>query len=262
MTQPEKFSAYRFPVVDNDALTCIGVQLTDDTEAWLHSAAPFVTAAENAKAQRFAHPIDAVRHLVGRALVRRTLSATLQQPISADFSYTQWGKPFWPDDSIHFSIAHSGNMVWTAFCRNDTVGIDVEEMRPIPDIQEMATLLHPEECRAIHAQQPSERDITFYRCWTRKEAVLKATGKGLNQPLNSFQVHTGQTETDWIISLPEETDTGRTAPPCTQALSRGAQSICSRWKTRDLAVGKGYHCSLAACTQNTTIKIFTINNER
>lgn len=233
MTELHAFSSYKFPVVSEATLTCIGIQLTENTAAWHHAALPFVTEKELVHAQRFVHPIDSVRHLMGRALVRRTLSATVQAPVSADFPCTQWGKPYWPHEEIDFSITHSGNMVWAAFCKKGTVGIDVEEIRMTPDIPKLAAQLHPRECAVIQEQSTTKRTTTFYRCWVRKEAVLKACGKGLSKALDGFCVHTDARETQWLESI----DT----PPL------------ETWYTYDISMPDNYLCSVATTASASMI---------
>lgn len=245
MIRARDFPACRFPSVSDAVILCAGVWIEEDA-AWIEAARPFVTEEEISHARRFTHTMDAIRHLIGRALVRRTLRAALGQELPAGFSHTRWGKPFCPSAAIFFSIAHSGNMVWTAFCRSAEVGIDVEETRDIPDIPGLAARLHPEENAAIRALPPEERHTAFYRCWTRKEAVLKATGKGLSLPLDSFQVHTGPGEADWIISVPEDGVPGRATPAAQAYGTCTGERHAPAWTSRDIAVGAGYHCSVAA----------------
>lgn len=247
MAQPEDFISFNFPVVSPAALTCVGIRLCGDTTAWLHAVQQFVTEKERAHAQRFIHPMDALKHLVGRALVRRTLSASLQRFISEDFYNTIYGKPFWPYDIMYFSISHSANMVWTAYCRIGAVGIDIEEVRIIPDILTLAKIFHPEECEEIQRQPLKKRTPTFFRCWTRKEAVLKAIGKGLHQSLDSFQVQTKHTKNDWIISLPNERTKEQSTPSN------------SKWSVYDIDIDKEFHCSVAAITPDLTLDVLFID---
>lgn len=222
----QDFSEFPFPALPDGALLCIGLRL-DDAEAWRRECGFFATAAEKDRARRFVHAMDAARHLVGRALVRRVLRRS--DPgldLSADFARNPWGKPFCRGSDIDFSISHSGVMVWAAFCRGAFVGIDVEEILPLPDLPGLAEQLHPTERAAILTLPPEERGRAFYRCWTRKEAVLKAGGKGLNQALDSFRVSAEPVGRDWIVFPPEG---GRDA-----------------WASADIAVDRGYHCSAAA----------------
>lgn len=237
MSEPRAFSSLPLPPLRQGTLTCIGLLLEGDAADWVEAATPFVTEAERAQARRFLHALDAARHLLGRALVRRVLRAATGVERLGDFPRTPLGKPICPDaphggtSGIDFSISHSGDMVWAAFCREAAVGIDVEQIHPLPDLFELAAQLHPLECAAIRAHPEPARAAAFYRCWTRKEAVLKALGQGLNLPLHSFQVRPEPCERDWLVSLP-----GQTA----QA------SACADWTTRDIDAGPGRQCSAAA----------------
>jgi len=127
-------------------------------------------------------------------------------------------------------------MVWVAICRCATVGIDVEKIRPLPDATELTSQLHPLEREALLRVPPIDLETAFYRCWTRKEAVLKAVGMGLNMPLNSFSVHTGSQKRGWITSVPASTDHN------TQA----KQTTDDHWTSSDIATTVGYQCSVAA----------------
>lgn len=237
MSAPRAFSSLPLPPLHQGTITCVGVQLDGDAVDWVQAATPFVTQSERARARRFLHPLDAARHLLGRALVRRVLCAATGQERLEDFPRTPRGKPLCPDApqggmaGVDFSISHSGDMVWAAFCRGAAVGIDAEQLRPLPDLSELAAQLHPQECAEVRAQPEGERLAAFHRCWTRKEAVLKALGAGLSLPLDCFQVCTQAREADWLVSLP-----GQPAHGTAQAA----------WTTRDIDVGPGRQCSAAA----------------
>lgn len=216
-------------------MLCVGLRLGED-ERWPDAVAPFVTAGERERAGRFVHAADAIRHLVGRALVRRVLHREGEFAAPTAFSLSPWGKP--RHREIEFSIAHSGEMVWAGFCRRAALGIDVESVRPLADLAELTAQLHPDEGRAIRALPPFERTAAFYRCWTRKEAVLKATGTGLSLPLDGFCVETGLGERDWIVAPPE-----------------GAPSAAA-WTSRDIACGPDYRCCVAAQAPYLELAIF------
>ncbi len=269
MTAPRTFSGCRLPRVDDATLVCVGVRLDGDATEWIAAAAPFTTERERAHAGRFVHAVDAARHLVGRAIVRRTLMANRRTLMAdrrtlatdLDFPRTRWGKPVCPprhaEDGqdpdgvpavIDFSISHAGAMVWAAFCRAGYVGIDVEETRALPDLPGLAAQLHPCERDAIRALPATERAAAFYRCWTRKEAVLKALGRGLSLPLHGFQVHTGAIGADWLVSLPrEDAQAGDGAAPA--------------WTTRDIDAGPGYQCSVAARAAHLPVAVHPVEDD-
>jgi len=235
--RPEDFPSFRFPAIPRDAILCVGLQLDADA-AWMPAVLPFVVAEERRRAQRFARTIDAIRHLVGRALVRRVLQLSRGGALPGDFAVAPQGKPAVPGEDVDFSISHSGDMVWAAFCRGAAVGIDVEETRDIPDVADLACQFHPDEAAAIRAHPDAARTAAFYRCWTRKEAFLKATGEGLNRPLDSFRVDVGPNVGGWIA----EAANGGTG----EAL----------WTSRDIDCGAGYQCSVAADAPHLELAIF------
>ena len=138
-------------------------------------------------------------------------------------------------------------MVWTAFCREAPVGIDVEEERDIPDLPDLAAQLHPEEQADLRLLPLHRRKTAFYRCWTRKEAVLKALGTGLCQPLHSFRVSTGAEAENWILSLPEG------ARPTPEACPRLPQY----WTSRDIPSPAACRCSLAAGAARRAVEVWT-----
>lgn len=63
---------------------------------------------------------------------RRMLHAATGHTSTAPFARSPYGKPFYPQTSIDFSISHSADMVWVALCRTATVGIDLEQLRSCP----------------------------------------------------------------------------------------------------------------------------------
>ena len=231
-----QFCQWTVPVAEAGTVVCVGLHI-EDMAAWASPCAPFTTEQERREASRFAHMADAVRHLAGRALARRMLSALGGQDSIAQFARSPYGKPFCPQTTADFSISHSASMVWVALCRTAAVGIDVEHIRPLPDAADLTGQLHPLERQALLALPAGDMEKAFFRCWTRKEAVLKACGTGLNTPLHSFCVHTGQQGSGWILS----------APAARAGVPQGAAPLPGLWTSHDIAASAAYQCSVAAC---------------
>jgi len=73
--------------------------------------------------------------------------------------------------------------------RGRRVGVDIECIRPLPDLDEIAErVFSPEERLALRRLPPARRPEGFFNCWTRKEAYVKAIGSGLAHPLTRFTV--------------------------------------------------------------------------
>lgn len=173
-----------------------------------------LSSDEIERASRFRFERHRMQYVIGRSLLRILIAAYLQKDARAlRFHHTPKGKPELLSDNesgLHFNIAHSGRIILLAFTRNRKIGIDIEEIRENIEIKEIAQRFFSQPERSYLASLPlSLRYDEFFRCWTRKEALLKGTGDGLSVSLNSFsvfsnpdddscQLQTGDTER-WLI---------------------------------------------------------------
>lgn len=146
------------------------------------------------RARRYKFPRDRRRFVAARAFSRKTLAKYLSvSPLELSFVYGAFGKPGLsprPDGTrVEFNLSHSGDMAILAVTGGPHVGIDVEQVIPMQDLQGMASRFFSAYENAILSEVPLHiRDFAFYCCWTRKEAFLKALGHGLAHPLDSFDV--------------------------------------------------------------------------
>jgi 4'-phosphopantetheinyl transferase len=121
-----------------------------------------------------------------RAVLGRYLNA---DPRSIEFTSGKRGKPALQGTPLQFNLSHSGAMAACAVARSEEVGIDIEKIRPMSDLERVAQrFFHPEESRKLLALREEDRVPAFFRCWTRKEAYIKALGDGLFAPLDRFEV--------------------------------------------------------------------------
>lgn len=146
---------------------------------------------EVARADRFAFERDRNRFIVGRGRMREILARELgRAPAELVFAYSTHDKPSLVQSPLRFNLSHSQALAALAASREREVGIDIEAVRPIEDnIAEQ--YFSPREVAALRALPKAEQLAAFYRCWTRKEAIVKAIGEGLSHPLNSFDVSLG-----------------------------------------------------------------------
>jgi len=130
---------------------------------------------------------DAHTSLFGRLLLKQGLTDIGSTASLDDMKYNDFGKPYFENYPIRFNITHSGNFV-ACIISNDTstIGIDAEVVKAV-DTKDFKNLWSEEEWADIQSN-----DIAvFFKYWTRKEAVVKAIGKGLNIPLNQISVSIG-----------------------------------------------------------------------
>jgi 4'-phosphopantetheinyl transferase len=123
-----------------------------------------------------------VRHLLGRYL--RLSSAAIR------FDYGPKGKPaLAPVNAFRFNVTHSGGLAAIALTAGCEIGFDLEQLRAIADLHRIAErFFRSEEAAGIVTLPPEQQISVFFRCWTRKEAYLKASGDGLFTPLDRFTV--------------------------------------------------------------------------
>ncbi|MEW6074542.1 MAG: 4'-phosphopantetheinyl transferase superfamily protein [Planctomycetota bacterium] len=146
----------------------------------------WLSAAEARRAESFRFPADR-RRFVARAAFRRAILARLLglDPALLRFVRGPHDKPeLDPAQArgLHFSTSGSGNEFLLAVARRE-VGVDLQERRPLPDLDRVAErILHPAERAPFSALPPAERLAAFYLLWCRKEAILKARGEGFSRP--------------------------------------------------------------------------------
>ena len=154
----------------------------------------FLSPAEVRRADRFHLAHDRRRFVVSHGALRWLLGRYLEQaPASIQFYHGPHGKPYCAAAldaaPLQFNLAHSGAIALFGFTRHRLLGIDIELRQPLADLRAIATqFFSPAEARALLALPAPLQLIGFYNCWSRKEAYIKAIGKGLSQPLDSFDV--------------------------------------------------------------------------
>lgn len=149
---------------------------------------------ERERAARFHFRWDAMRWIVARATLRDILGACLQMaPAAVAFRYGDKGKPALAAalgrSELQFSVSHSANLAAFGVTVDAPVGVDVERVRVVDDMQRIAERsFSPRECTALRGLPRELRSVGFFNCWTRKEAYIKALGAGLSYSLDQFSV--------------------------------------------------------------------------
>lgn len=149
---------------------------------------------ERTRASRF-HFDKHRRHFVAgrgflRALLARYLNTTAEE---VRFAYGPYGKPVLDgahrESSLRFNASHSGDWAVYAFVEDHEVGVDVEHIKADFETEGIAERFFSAlEVQTLNTLAEEEKPAAFFRCWTRKEAYIKAIGSGLSHPLDSFDV--------------------------------------------------------------------------
>ncbi|HEU4510787.1 MAG TPA: 4'-phosphopantetheinyl transferase superfamily protein [Pyrinomonadaceae bacterium] len=207
----------------------------------LHKFWPTLNADEAQRANRFHFEEHRRGFVVARGFLREVLSRYLDaKPESLQFSYSAYGKPALNGEHkgtrLRFNLSHSHNLALLAVTEDSEIGVDVEYMRADFAGADIARRFFSRaEVATFDALAEKDRVAAFFRCWTRKEAFIKATGKGMSQALDAFDV--------------------TLAPGVAAELLRVDQEDASRWFLSDIEIDSGYAAALAVEGRVSKIKL-------
>lgn len=190
-----------------------------------------LSAAERERAARFLVESPRTLFVSTRATLRMVLGSYLDQPpATIEFAYPAQGKPVLAGEitDLRFNVSHTHGLAALAFTRGCEIGVDVEQLRPECEAGQLAErFFSQEERRALSGLSGPSLQQAFFRCWTRKEAYVKAKGGGLSIPLDQFDVSVADGD------------------PATLLSTRPDPGEADRWMLHDLPVPAGYAGALA-----------------
>lgn len=195
---------------------------------------------ERERAERFRFPIDRARFIVARGLLRAIIARYLdQEPGAIMFQYSTAGKPSLRDEAgsgIRFNVSHTDDIALYAVTRFREVGVDIEGIRPDLASERIAErFFSPREVVTLRALRSELQYEAFFRCWTRKEAYVKARGTGITVALDQFDVSLALDEPAMILG------------------SREAGAARHRWSLLHLTPGPGYVGAVALAGEIPTL---------
>ena len=216
----------------------------DDFRAELWTLAGTLSADEAGRAGRFHFTADREHFIVARAVLRILLGRYLDRPPAAlSFAYSPHGKPELAAAadgsamSLHFNLAHSHGLAVYAVTRGRRIGVDVEFIRPGLAADRIAEhFFSAHEIATLRALPIEMQEAAFFRCWTRKEAFIKAHGAGLSFPLDRFDVSLAPGDPTALLSI------------------QGLPGEAQRWALCDLPVYAGFVGALAVEGQDWLVR--------
>jgi 4'-phosphopantetheinyl transferase len=204
----------------------------DRVEAELQEFRQILAPDEQARADRFYFEIHRQHFTAGRGILRTLLAEYLAvRPTQIAFRYGPQGKPALDvgPGNLRFNLAHAHGLALIAITRGHELGVDVERIRDDYACEQVAhRFFSPNEVAVLRALPPDARRGAFFTCWSRKEAYIKATGRGLSQSLDQFDV-----------SLDPEA-------PAALLATRHDPPDAERWSLYALEPGPGYAGALVA----------------
>lgn len=211
----------------------------DPGDAVLARFEALLTREELARAARFRVAHGRRRFIAARGMLRDVLARyTGTDAAALRLELGGRGKPFLPAGP-HFNLSHAAESALVAVTAVAPVGVDVEAVRTLPDFAEVAERYFARgEIDALRRATPEDYPEAWYRCWTRKEAYIKATGDGLHCPLDAFEV----------TLLPGD-------PPAIRSLG-GSARAARGWSVHHLATGDGTVGALAIEARDVSLQLW------
>ncbi len=162
----------------------------DDQPNDVNSLEKLLSQAETDRSTRYRFEQDRLRFVIRRGILRQLLSRyTGISPVDIEYCINPHGKPSLLHHKLLFSVSHSQDRIAYALSKEKEIGVDIEQVRPMPDLAQLAkTWFSLEECAGLFSVHPSQQLESFYHIWTQKEAFIKALGEGLTYPLKDFSV--------------------------------------------------------------------------
>jgi 4'-phosphopantetheinyl transferase len=226
----------------------------DDVHVWraslnqpataVSALARILTPDETDRAAKYYFQKDREHFIVSRAVLRLMLSRyTGVEPDQLRFRTNSYGKPALDGEAstegLRFNLSHSNELALYAVARNREIGLDLEYVRQNFDTAQIAGgFFSPGEIAALNALPESEQLESFFRCWTRKEAYVKARGEGLSLPLAQFDVSLSPNEPAALLNVEDN------------------PAEVSRWSMRELIPAHGYLAAIVIEGHNYQLNCF------
>lgn len=172
----------------------VRVWILDLDAPWAH--APELGAVlsddEGRRAARFITEELRRRFVAGRGALRFLLGDVLgEAPEQLEFQESDTGRPFLANQKlgVDFNVSHAGCHALIAATRGRRVGVDIEQIRPVPEVDSLVERFFAKRERELFSDLPTDMRLrAFFAVWTRKEAFAKATGRGIASTLHRFAV--------------------------------------------------------------------------
>jgi len=202
----------------------------DSSQADVNACYEWLSSKERDRTERFKIERSRTAFVLTRGTLRSLLAQYLgKKPEELRFGYESWGKPFLEgESSLRFNVSHTDGLALIGVVKERNIGVDVEKVKTETEVARLAErFFSRRENDDLKGLQGDELRAAFFRCWTRKEAYIKARGEGLSLPLHQFDVSVARDERKALLA---------TRPDALEA---------DRWILRDVPVRTGYMAAVA-----------------
>ncbi|MBK8847623.1 MAG: 4'-phosphopantetheinyl transferase superfamily protein [Bacteroidetes bacterium] len=193
-------STQALPRLENDLMpyhiegkTALAIFKIKDLQLVPENLTGHLSNNEKERMLRFRKVEDRSRFVYAHNLKRLLLASVLNlSPADLQFDFTPNNKPLLLNAKLHFNLSHSHDTVCVAINSHQEVGIDVEQVRESFDFTDFIQKnYHVDEIEIIEQEKAPFSIEQFFKFWSRKESLLKATGLGVFSGLNLLNMTDG-----------------------------------------------------------------------
>jgi 4'-phosphopantetheinyl transferase len=196
------------------------------------------------RAARFRFEDGRAHYVTARGILRALLGGYLgRDPRGLAFTYGPNGKPeLMGHEAPRCNISHSHGTALFAMALNRRVGVDLERVRSnVEDMAIAERFFSPAEAAALRELGPTERLQAFFRCWTRKEAYIKAKGGSVAMLTNRFDVSVD--ESPALLT------------------TRDDPADAARWTLRDIPMDSEYAAAVAGEGTGWALRLWDVPDD-
>jgi 4'-phosphopantetheinyl transferase len=220
----------------------VSLAIPRDEESARYAA---LAADERARADRFLVAPARTQFVAARSALRTILAGYVgKRPSDIAFQLGPIGKPALSPpgrEPLLFNLSHSRELALVAVTRLGEIGVDVECVREMASREQLAErFFHPNEVAALHTLPQADRASGFFNAWTRKEAFLKATGKGISFGIDRVEVTLAPGDGARVLTVD------------------GSREAAERWSVATLEPASGYIGAVAFEGRWDRIEQFTL----
>lgn len=216
----------------------------DEGGSSIEALKDILSDVEKKRAKAFHFKRDYRRYTYAHALLRSVISFyTGLHPENIKFSTNNSGKPFLNDkQGIQFNLSHTRDLVAVVISPGVQIGVDVERYKPFTDMDDVASrIMTTIEYLQFLELDKEAKELFFYKCWVRKEAVVKAWGTGIDQNLSKIPVIENLLADSPTVLFPNE------------------KNRLEAWRVEDIELGEDFAGAVCVNSEKFEVKLFQQN---
>jgi len=189
-----------------------------------------LSVVERERSKQYKFESDRLRFIARRGLLRQLLGRYSGiPPAGISYQIDPYGKPSLPSSPFSFNLSSSQDRIAFAFSLGKDIGVDIECVRPLPDLIRVAERWFSQHELTGLLDLPMDLQLeAFYHVWTQKEAFMKARGQGLSYPLHDFSVSVDPGQPGRLLSIKEDLEQAAHWKMATTAETGWRAAVCVR----------------------------------